>query len=242
MSWCDLYWFKVQREDRTYTLAGSLNFCVVLIVRPEILRYSSVRLIRVLWLKLFNHTATLEERLDGVTVICLNRQNLALLHPTLHRFAQALTLQVRCMLQGHFVLFLCVSRLVSTRFTTVQSALVAGLKFFTADCAVLLINLPCDVLVLVATSRATKHSSQLTKRATTLFTIRSAGCLSTYPSLVLLAGMKTSPRTEFVIRTFLQKKRGTVWALHLFPLPAHVVLYSPLTRCLKVTTLVAVFC
>ena len=146
------------------------------------------------------------------------------------------------MLQGHFVLFLRVSRLVTTSFTAVQSAFVFCLKLSATDRAVLLINLPCDVLVLVAAVRATKDSSQLTKRATTLLTIRSAGGLSPYPSLKLLAGMKTRPRTEFVIRTFLQKKRGTVWALHLFAFPAHVVLYSPLPRCLKVTTLVAVFC
>ena len=35
-----------------------------------------------------------------------------------------------------------------------QSALVAGLEFFTADRAVLFVDLPSDVLVLVATKRA----------------------------------------------------------------------------------------
>ena len=40
-----------------------------------------------------------------------------------------------------------------------QSALVAGLEFFTADCAVLFIDLASDVLVLIATKRATVHAA-----------------------------------------------------------------------------------
>ena len=58
-----------------------------------------------------------------------------------------------------FILFDAIRRLVTARFTTVQSALVAGLELFTADRAVLLVDLASDVLVLVAAGDATVHAA-----------------------------------------------------------------------------------
>jgi hypothetical protein len=211
-----------------------------LIVGPVITGYRDVRVIRVLRLKLLDRTATLQERLDGVTVSGFQWHHLTVLHPPLHRFTQALTLEIRFVAQRRFVLLLAVRGLVATSLTAVQAALVAGLELGATDRTVLLVNLPRNILVLVATGCATENAAQLLERLQTVLALGAAGGLQTDVRLVTLHRLETGPRTELVVHTALRKERRTLRTLNLLRSPAHVVLNAPRPCGFVVAILVAV--
>ena len=103
------------------------------------------------------------------------------------------------MAQRRFVSLLAVRRLVPTSLTAVQAAFVAGLKLGATDRAVLLVDLPCDVLVLVTTGRATEHAAQLLERLQTVLALGAAGGLQTDVRLVPLHRLETGACAEPVI-------------------------------------------
>ena len=94
-----------------------------------------------------------------------------------HRLAQALTLEIRFVAHRRFIGLFAIRRLVTAAFTAVQSVLVAGLELSPTDRAVLLINLPREVLVLVTTSLAAKDTAQHRQRRATVLTLGSASGL-----------------------------------------------------------------
>ena len=103
--------------------------------------------------------------------------HLAVLNPPLHRFTQALTFQVRFVPHRRFIGLFAVGGLVATRFAAMQPVLIAGLKLRATDRAVFLINLACDVLVLVTTFLAAKDAAQHSQRRATMLTLGTTGGL-----------------------------------------------------------------
>ena len=166
--------------------------------------------------------------------------HLAVLDPSLHRLTQALTLEIRFVAQRRFVLLLAVRGLVPTSLAAVQATFVAGLELRATDRAVLLVNLPCDVLVLVATGRATEHAAQLLERLQTVLALCPRRGLQTDVRLVALHRLETGPRTELVVHTALRKKRRTLRTLQLLRCPALVVPDAPRPCGFVVAVLVAV--
>ena len=81
------------------------------------------------------------------------------------------------MAQRRFVLLLPVRGLVATSLTAVQAALVRCLELGATDRAVLLVNLPCDVLVFVSTGRTTENAAQLSQWLQAMLAFRAAGGL-----------------------------------------------------------------
>ena len=75
------------------------------------------------------------------------------------------------MAQGGFVQLLAIGGFVATRFAAMQSVLIARFEFRATNRAVLLINLPREVLVLVTTSLAPKDAAQHGQRCPTMFTL-----------------------------------------------------------------------
>ena len=126
-----------------------------------------------------------------------------------------------------FVSLLSVRGLVATSFTAVQAALVAGLELRATDCAVFLIDLPCDVLVLVAAGRTTEDAAQLLERLQTVLALGAAGGLQTDVRLVPLHCFEASARAVFVVHTALCEERRTLGALQLLRCPALVVPDAP---------------
>ena len=131
------------------------------------------------------------------------------------------------MAQRRFVSLLAVRRLVPTSLTAVQAAFVAGLKLGATDRAVLLVDLPCDVLVPVATGRTTENSSQLLERLQTVLALGAAGGLQTDVRLVPFHRLEASARAIAVVHTALRKKSSTLRALQLLWRPALVVPNAP---------------
>lgn len=148
-----------------------------MVIRPIVTGYRDVRVISILRLKLLDRATTLQERLDGVTVSRFQWHHLAVLDPPLHRLTQPLTLQVGFMAHRGFVLLLPVGGLVTTSLAAVLPALVRCLELSATDRAVLLVNLPCDVLVLVATGRTTEHAAQLLERLQAMLALCAARSL-----------------------------------------------------------------
>ena len=103
--------------------------------------------------------------------------HLAVLDSALHRFTQALTLEIRFVPHGRFIGLFAVGRLVATSLAAMQPVLVAGLKLRATDCAVFLIDLPRDVLVLVTTFLAAKDAAQHGQRCLTVLAFGTAGGL-----------------------------------------------------------------
>jgi len=166
---------------------------------------------------------------------------LALLDPPLHRLTQSLTLEVGFVAQRRFVLLLAVRGLVATSLTAVQAALVRCLELRATDCAVLLINLPRNILVPVTTGRATEDAAQLLERLQTVLALGAAGGLQTDVGLVALHRLETSACAIAVVHRTLRKKRRALRTLNLLWCPAHVVLDAPAAGGFVVAVLVAIF-
>lgn len=102
-------------------------------------------------------------------------QHFAVFDSPLHRFTQTLTLEIRFVPHRGFIGLFAVGGFVATRFTAVQSVLVAGLKLRATDRAVFLINLTRDVLVLVTTFLAAKDAGKHSQRRATVLTLGTTG-------------------------------------------------------------------
>jgi len=95
-------------------LAGSLNFCVVLIVAPEVLRHREVGLIRFLGLVLGNLATTLQVRLDGVTISSFTGHLATQRYPPFLLFTQLLPLAFTLLGQQPFVSLLGICVAITT--------------------------------------------------------------------------------------------------------------------------------
>nr|ABZ05868.1 hypothetical protein ALOHA_HF400048F7ctg1g35 [uncultured marine microorganism HF4000_48F7] len=158
----------------------------------------------------------------------------------LYRLTQSLTLEICFVPHRGFILLLAVRGLVATRFAAVKSVLVAGFKLGATDRAVFLINLACDVLVLVTTFFAAKDAAQHSQRRATVLTLCSARSLQPNIGLVPLVRFEAATRTIFMVYAALRKKRGTLRALHLLRRPAHIVFDAPRPCGFVIAVLVAI--
>ena len=108
-----------------------------------------------------------------------------------------------------------------------QSVLIARFEFRATDRAVFLINLACDVLVLITTFFAAKDAAQLLERLQTMLAFGTTGGLETDVRLVPLHCIETSSRAVLVIVGALREKGCALRALHLLRRPALVVPNAP---------------
>ena len=108
-----------------------------------------------------------------------------------------------------------------------QSVLIARFEFRATDRAVFLINLACDVLMLITTFFAAKDAAQLLERLQTMLAFGTTGGLETDVRLVPLHCIETSSRAVLVIVGALREKGCALRALHLLRRPALVVPNAP---------------
>ena len=92
----------------------ALNFCVVLIVAPEVLRHGEVGLIRFLGLVLGDLATTLQIRLDGVTVAGFTGHLANQRHPPFLLLTQLLPLAFTLLGQQPFVSLLGICVAITT--------------------------------------------------------------------------------------------------------------------------------
>ena len=96
-----------------------------------------------------------------------------------------------------------------------QAALVRCLELGATDCAVFLVDLSGNVLVLVATILTAIDTAKFGQRCTAVFALSSAGRFQTYVRLVPLKSFVAAPTAIHVICTALRKEFRTLWALNL---------------------------
>ena len=121
-----------------------------------------------------------------------------------------------------------------------QSVLIARFEFRATDRAVFLINLACDVLMLITTFFAAKDAAQLLERLQTMLAFGTTGGLETDVRLVPLHCIETSSRAVLVIVGALREKGCALRALHLLRRPALVVPNAPASGGFVVAVLVAI--
>ena len=92
----------------------ALNFCVILIVAPEVLRHGEVGLIRFLGLVLGDLPTTLQVRLDGVTISSFTGHLPTQRHPPFLLRTQFLPLAFTLLGQQLFMRFLLIAVAVTT--------------------------------------------------------------------------------------------------------------------------------
>ena len=101
-------------EDRTPPWPVALNFCVVLIVAPEVLWHREVGLIRFLGLVLGDLATTRQVRLDGVTVAGFTGHLPTQRHPPFLLRTQLLPLAFTLLGQQPFVSLLGICVAITT--------------------------------------------------------------------------------------------------------------------------------
>ena len=121
-----------------------------------------------------------------------------------------------------------------------QSVLIARFEFRATDRAVFLINLACDVLMLITTFFAAKDAAQLLERLQTMLAFGTTGGLETDVRLVPLVRFEAATRTVFMVYAALREKGCALRALHLLRRPALVVPNAPASGGFVVAVLVAI--
>ena len=162
---CEFTGYGAQWEDRTHDLAGSLNFCVILIVAPVVLRHGEVGLIGFLGLVLRNLATTLQIRLNCVTKGGFCRELHRQLQSPLLLLTQLLPLEFALLRQQLFMRLLLIPVAITTSARTVEGADVVTLELSATGHALLVINLSSYPLLLVAALDATVGQTQPWQRS-----------------------------------------------------------------------------